>query len=328
MGALKRVILIISNKWDVSVDFIVKELRQRNKEFIRLNTEIFPKPNCHASFPDFSFVISDGYKKLELANNLKSVLFRRPGKPFDNFEKEHKKLTPALTHSRDQWHAFIEGILCLNDVLWINNPKYNDIMENKIMQLKKASEIGFNIPKTCITSDKKQAEKFLNKCNGEIIAKSLYSPLIEYEKKDFFIFTNLINSFKDVSRSEIEIAPIIFQEYLKEKIDYRVTVVGDKIFPVRIESSENYNVPVDWRTKKNGLRFIPTDIPKNVAQKCIKFVSGNNLIFGAIDLIRVSDIYYFLEINPNGEWGWLQKCAKLPIAETITDYLTLEGKNR
>ncbi len=322
MGALTGLILIISNKWDVSVDFVVKELRQRHQEFLRINTEIFPKSNCSVSFPDFKYMISNGCEIFNLNNNLKSVFFRRPGKPFEDFEKKHKNLTPELKHAREQWHAFIEGMLCINNVLWINNPNYNDIMENKILQLKKASEIGFNIPKTCITSDKNEAEKFLNKCKGEIIAKSLYSPLIEYEKQDFFIFTNLITNFKSVSSLEIEIAPIILQEFLKEKLDYRVTVIGDKIYPVRIESSDN-NVPVDWRTMKDGLKFIPTDLPKDISKKCINFVKNNNLIFGAIDLIKEKDKFYFLEINPNGEWGWLQKCADLPIAETISDYLIM-----
>jgi len=167
-------ILILSNKWDVSVDFIVRELRQRNEDFVRLNTEIFPQSNCTISLPDSSFTISDGNKISELVGNLKSVLFRRPGKPFEEYEKEHKKLTPALLHSREQWHTFVEGLLSLNNVLWINNPKSNDIMENKIVQLQKALEIGLRIPDTCITSDKNNAEQFLKKCGGTIIAKSLY----------------------------------------------------------------------------------------------------------------------------------------------------------
>ncbi|MCZ3387408.1 MAG: hypothetical protein LH630_10710 [Actinomycetia bacterium] len=50
-----------------------------------------------------------------------------------------------------------------------------------------------------------------------------------------------------------------------------------------------------------------------------------SLEFGAIDLALNGDGYSFLEINPNGEWGWLQKTVGLPIAETLVDLLT-EGR--
>jgi glutathione synthase/RimK-type ligase-like ATP-grasp enzyme len=48
------------------------------------------------------------------------------------------------------------------------------------------------------------------------------------------------------------------------------------------------------------------------------------LVFGAIDLVQTPSGFYFLEINPNGEWAWLQKEAGLPIAETIVDILVQE----
>jgi len=319
-------ILIISNKWDISVDFIVRELSKRKEKFIRLNTEDLPYSNCAISLPDFSFLLSNKKEFLELVGNLRSVLFRRPGKPFEEVKLTHIPTKPSILYSREQWHSFIEGLLSISNVLWINDPRFNDYMECKIIQLRKAIEIGFNVPKTCITSSKKIAEKFIKNCNGFIVIKSLYSSLIEYPDKDFFIFTNIIESLKDVPEMEIGIAPIIFQEYIKGKIDYRVTVIGKKVYTVRIESTKGNTIPVDWRTQKNGLKFIPCELPDDIYKKCINFVANCGLIFGAIDLIRTKDKFYFLEVNPNGEWGWLQESTDLPIAETITDYLVAGNK--
>lgn len=46
------------------------------------------------------------------------------------------------------------------------------------------------------------------------------------------------------------------------------------------------------------------------------------LKFGAIDLIKDKDgNYVFLEINPNGQWAWVQTQTGLPIAEAIIDEL-------
>lgn len=321
----EKLILILSNKWDISVDFIVRELSKRGENFIRLNTEDLPYSDCTVSLPDFSFLLPDGKEVTELVGNLKSVLFRRPGRPFEEVESSNLPSEPTLRYSREQWHALIEGLLSINGVLWINNPRANDLMECKIVQLWKAVELGFSIPRTCITSSKEKVEKFIQSCGGCVVAKSLYSSLIEYTNKDFFVFTTIIKNLKDIPSPEIGIAPVIFQEYMDPKIDYRVTVIGEKAYAVRIESTKGESIPADWRTEKGELKFIPCELPNSIRKMCISFVSRCGLVFGAIDLVQVNDYFYFLEINPNGEWGWLQKGTRLPIAETITDCL-VKGK--
>lgn len=115
------------------------------------------------------------------------------------------------------------------------------------------------------------------------------------------------------------IAPTIFQELLAPKTDYRVTVVGKEHFACKIESTDGTKVPTDWRTKKDGITFLPCSLPSEVSKKCIDLVSRFGLIFGAIDLAQVGDKFFFFELNPNGEWGWLQKT--FPIAEALTERL-------
>lgn len=100
-----------------------------------------------------------------------------------------------------------------------------------------------------------------------------------------------------------------------------MTVIEEKAYVVRIESAKGESISVDWQTEKDELKFIPCELPYNICKKCINFVSHNGLVFGTIDLVQVNDDFYFLEINPNGEWGWLQEGARLPIAEAITDCL-------
>jgi glutathione synthase/RimK-type ligase-like ATP-grasp enzyme len=42
------------------------------------------------------------------------------------------------------------------------------------------------------------------------------------------------------------------------------------------------------------------------------------LVFGAIDLICTpAGEYVFLEVNPGGEWGMLERDLRLPIADAI-----------
>lgn len=314
-------ILILSNKYDITVDFVVRLLLRNEKKFLRVNTEDFMDRSVFVTFPKFSYQIEKKGIEYDLVRELGSVWFRRPGKPFEFTPLESRPSDAVVAFVENQWHAFIEGIKCINNVFWVNDPDKNHIAENKIFQLKLARKIGLRIPKTCITTNKKEVMRFMERCGGKIVAKALYSPLIEEEKRDYFVFTNIIESVKDISKREFSLAPTIFQELLTKKTDYRLTIIGDNCFSVKVIRESNEGISNDWRIIKEGLRFQPCELPSDIIEKCIKMVKELGLVFGAIDLVQTSDEFYFLEINPNGEWAWLQKESGLPIAETLVDYL-------
>jgi glutathione synthase/RimK-type ligase-like ATP-grasp enzyme len=85
---------------------------------------------------------------------------------------------------------------------------------------------------------------------------------------------------------------------------------------------------VDWR--KGGridLHHEAIDLPQNIIDSCIELMSKLNLRFGAIDLVcDLNGDYWFLEINPNGQWAWIENQTKLPIASAIVDELVSHGK--
>lgn len=313
-------ILILSNKFDIAVDYVIRLLRKRGIRFFRLNTEDLIYKNSLVTLPDFSFKIEKEGSKWELSR-IKSIWFRRPGKPFEFDSRDKRPQVSVLSFVEDQWHAFIEGLKSIDSVFWMNDPDNNHNGENKILQLKLAHSVGLRIPRTCITNDKDTAVRFRKKCGDAIVAKALSLPLIEEEERDFFIFTNIIKSIEDIPEQEFCMAPTIFQELLNNKTDYRLTIVGDKCFSVKVVRESSERIQTDWRLVKHGIRFIPCEIPSDVSDKCFKLVKRLGLVFGAIDIVQTADGFYFLEINPNGEWAWLQKEARLPIAEALVDEL-------
>lgn len=315
-------ILLLSNKWDISLDFVVRELRQRKASFMRINTEDLPDIPVTVSFPDFSFRLLTLNTSSNLTN-LKSVLLRRPGKPFPEQDPTH---FPAVNYAREQWHALIEGLQAIDGVFWINNPRLSDRMESKIVQLREAIKLGFAVPRTCITSSKEMAEDFIASCEGRVMAKSLASSLIQGENHDYFVFTTLVQSLESATEEELKSAPSIFQEYLNPKRDLRVTVIGDRVYTVQIIGSNGDPIVGDWRILKKGINFTPFRLPAKVEELCATLIARNGLTFGAIDLAEVNGEYYFLEINPSGEWGWLQAQVKVPVAEALADYL-MAGTN-
>jgi len=316
-----KMILILSNKWDLSIDFVVKELRKREYPFLRINTEDLPSGRATVNLPDMHIFVSKQGNTYDLTKNVKVIWNRRPGKPYDDTPLEDRP-TPAIQRFvNDQWYSWLEALQLLPDVTWINHPRANDVMESKIRQLWYASKIGFRIPKTVISNDPDRIRTELETFDNKMITKALFSPLIEEQEKDYFIFTNEINEIAKKDDDRIRLSPCIFQESITPKTDYRVTVIGDTVIPVKIETEVPSQAALDWRTQKDGLKFTPCNLADDIEKLCRAFVKDNGLLFGAIDLVECNGEFVFLEINPNGEWGWLQKPNGLPIAETLCDLM-------
>jgi len=315
-------ILILSNKWDITVDFVVRELKARHAEFVRINTEDLTQDGIVFRFPGPSLLIGKGTKVLDLSR-VTAIWCRRPGKPFDFVPKEHRPSDAIQKFASDQWFACLEALELLSNVRWVNPPAASDQMESKLRQLQLASELGFDIPRTLVSNRGDEIRAFCKSEGGRIVAKALYAPLIEEPEQDFFVFSNVVTSADLLDNDSLSLAPSIFQQMLSPKIDYRVTVIGDKVIVVRIAPIDDTRgeATLDWRTREANVKFETSDIPKPIEQLCRDFVTRAGLVFGAIDLVEHAGRFFFLEINPNGEWGWLEKTVGVPISSALCDVL-------
>lgn len=314
-------ILILANKWDLTVDMVVLELRRRNALFMRLNTEDLPRWSAVAHFPKESIRLRCEDGTLFTISDVKAVWNRRPGHVFDDLAPEMRPSVATQKFVTDQWFAWLEALQLREGVRWVNHPTANGLIENKIRQLKLATELGFCIPETLITNDATEVQSWLSQLGGQAVCKALYSPLIEEQNEDRFIFTNLLEFVPEDFAESLSIAPAIFQRALLSKVDYRVTVVGSRVFAARVDMSE---LVLDWRTSKDDVSFTLCDLPLAVQDLCRQYVAVADLSFGAIDLVESDGEFYFLEINPNGEWGWLERPHGIPIAAALCDLLSGE----
>lgn len=312
-------VLILANKWDLTVDLVVLELSRRNVPFVRLNTEDLPRWSVVASFPVESIRLHSEDGTSFSISDVRAIWNRRPGHVFDDLAPESRPSAATQKFVMDQWFAWLESLQLREGVRWVNHPTANGLMENKLRQLKLATELGFSIPDTLVTNDAIEVRSWLSRLGGQAICKALYSPLIEEPEEDRFIFTNLLESVPDDFAESLRIAPAIFQRALLTKMDYRVTVVGSRVFATRVEVPETI---LDWRMAKTNVAFTLCDLPNTVENQCRQYVAAARLTFGAIDLIESNGKFYFLEINPNGEWGWLERPNGVPISAALCDLLS------
>lgn len=201
---------------------------------------------------------------------------------------------------------------CLSDRMWIND--YYKLLEaeNKPYQIKLASEIGFDVPDTLITSSPKRAVDFWGHCNKQMIIKTL----IVSQTEDSMIYTNKVTEEIMLKIERLKSSPVILQKLIPAKYGLRITVVGDDIFSARVESDSE----IDWR--RSEIRLKKYHLPEEIKDKCFCLVKKLGLKYGCIDMILTPDgRYVFLEINPNGQWCFVAERTGMPIGEAIAHLL-------
>ncbi len=115
----------------------------------------------------------------------------------------------------------------------------------------------------------------------------------------------------------------MLQPYIEKQFEVRVTCVGTKLFACRIDSQASDQTRVDWRHYgSHHVNHVPWSLPPGLADRIIRFMSYCRLAYGAIDLIvSPTGQIVFLEVNPSGQYLWLEHLTGLPITGAIADWL-------
>jgi MvdD family ATP-grasp ribosomal peptide maturase len=196
--------------------------------------------------------------------------------------------------------------------------------ENKQLQLQVAREVGLDTPRTLTTNDPSAARAFAKSCEEGLVTKMLSSFAIYDEGKELVVFTNPVKPEGLADLSGLSLCPATFQELLPKSLEIRVTVVGQRVISAAVDSQVSARAAHDWR--RDGVRMLhdwkPYQLPLDVEQKLLRLMEYFSLNYGAIDVILTPDgRHVFLELNPCGEFFWLERAPGLPISEAIAELL-------
>ncbi len=217
---------------------------------------------------------------------------------------------------------FLEGALAtLPTQRWLSPPQAIWLAERKLYQLALAAQLGFTLPRTIVTNDEAAVNGLA--LEHRLVAKAVSSGYIKGTDGNRAIFTSALASDDIEDLGGLVLAPVIFQEKVVKSSDIRVTVVGNDVFAAEILSQGRESSKVDWRaTDDPDLEHRPHILPSSLARQCLSLVSGLGLAFGALDFALTRDgTYVFFEINPNGEWLWLEGQLGQPISDRIAAWL-------
>lgn len=317
-------ILLVTNRRDITMDYVVAELQRRELPYFRLNTEQLPQSLCTispSSRRGWSIEI-DGRRVS--GEQITAAYFRRPGAPSTSATVGD---AGERAYVEAEWSSFLKSLYTRLDGVWLNSPTDIWLAEDKPKQLLLAHEIGFNVPEATITNNIDSARKIgrLAPAIGKPLRQALLSG--EHER---VIFTTRLGKLKDTDAPAIALTPFIVQREIRKKYDVRVTAVGDRFFATAIWSQDCPETEVDWRQgSRPDLRHERIELPVVIQDQCRELLCRLNLRYGAIDFICDEDeCLWFLEINPNGQWAWIENQTGYPIAEAIVDELERESRGQ
>lgn len=327
---MKKVLIITKTDDNHCIENVSQAIIKKGGIPIRFNTDKYPLTSslnieyvnnrwkiellADGECFDLTSLESVWYRRLALGSNLGTVL-------------EDKFKVPSLEESRRTFFGMLSSL----DAFQLDN--YWDLKQAgcKQLQLKVAAALGLEIPETLITNSAESVPSFYHELKGEVITKMQASFAIYENGVENVVFTNPITA-DDLSDLEgLQYCPMTFQRNIAKKLELRITIVGDRVFAASINSADHDRAKNDWR--KMGHTLIRDwkvfTLPADIEHKLLKLMDYFNLNYGAIDMIVTDDDrYIFLEVNPSGEFFWLEENPGLPISEAIADSLLNSGIKR
>ena len=194
------------------------------------------------------------------------------------------------------------------------------IAHRKLYQLGIAQQVGLTVPETLISNDPEVATKFVEEHGIESTIYKSFSGT-----RDAWRETRLLKEDELSLIDAVRYAPVIFQEYIDAQFDLRVTVVGKEIFPAAIHSQET-SYKVDFRMDMSNARVEPHQLPPAIEENLHALMDRLGIVYGAIDMRLTPDgQYVFLEVNPAGQWLFVEAKSRQPITKCLAHVLAKSG---
>jgi ATP-GRASP peptide maturase of grasp-with-spasm system len=328
-------IVILSVEYDVSSQYVIDWLLHMKIPYYRINDtssiridflsvsnrKMDFKVSIKNPFSDASVTIGAseikgfwyrrGFLNLQtkLISTFNSPSISNVGERINNYTiTENKKIVDFFY----KYFLTIPHLGCFNDNLTIN----------KINNLFLAQKANILIPEFVISGNKSDVEMFLKK-HTCCITKGIDRNGFDIEKR-----ISLENFAKLITTSDLPHLPMQFnysliQQYIDKKADIRVFYIGGQIYSTAIFSQNDEKTKIDFRNynEEKPNRIVSFKLPDNEEKKLRKLMKILNYETGSIDyVLDKNNDFYFLEINPIGQYDFISKKCNLFLDKIICNY--------
>ena len=324
-------ILIISSDFDESTDTVMKWLLRFNKEIVRTGNFNYLSGVSLSKKEDgfnINLKLSSG---INFSIDQVEAFWYRKAKfrMFDNLELNFPKDLESVTEEYRKY--LVEEEMPILETFLINNLEnkrhlgnYFAKNGNKISYFQEAMKAGMNIPDFIISTD-------INEINEELLEGSkmikpvqdLFYSITEKETVKNYYSIEFDNS--ELSMFSEVIYPSMLQAYIDKKFEIRTFYLRGELYSMAIFSQNDDKTKLDFRNYNDDFpnRMIPYQMPEDMTIKIRSFMNAINLNTGSLDFIMTNkDEYFFLEVNPAGQYGMIEAHCFYSLDEKIANYLS------
>ncbi|BAT54629.1 hypothetical protein NOS3756_36010 [Nostoc sp. NIES-3756] len=323
------VLIVTFSNDNESIPLVIKEIEDRGEKAFRFDTDRYPtevKLDIYSGDTE-RVIITDGEQQLDL-REVSSVWYRRMryGHKIPNsMDKQYRDA------SIQECRATVRGMIASLQGFHFDKMSNVDRANNKQLQLQVAKEVGLLTPRTLTSNNPEAVKQFAQECQQGIITKMLSSfAIYDDQGRENVVFTTPVTN-EDLENMEgLRFCPMTFQENIPKALELRTTIVGHQVFTAAVDSQSLAGSTFDWRKEGKSLskNWQPYNLPEDIEKKLLKLMAYFGLNYGAIDIIVTPDgRYVFLEVNPVGEFFWMEIYSPhYQISQAIAEVL-LTNKN-
>lgn len=312
-------LFILTNSQDATASFLISVLEKSGIPLLRLDTDSLLRRVSFSYRLGKPTIRIDG--RWYGTTDVSHVWYRRP----EQLKDDRFDSSPEGKYARSEWTEFIECFFAhVPEEKWMNHPTRNASASRKLEQLTTAASLGLSVPDTLVTQDPDELRTFFYKHGGQLIVKPVSSGYIERTglEQDSLIYTNRVLHRHLENLDDLAHCPALFQQFVQKRSDIRITVVDSDIHAVELlamDRSGEQRCDIR-RNNMSDVSYRRIVLPDNIKDSIHKLMAHYKLRFAAINMaIASSGEWIFFEINPNGQWAWLDMTGGLDIASSFVN---------
>ncbi|MET9087062.1 ATP-grasp ribosomal peptide maturase [Streptomyces sp. NPDC090075] len=306
-------VLILTSDEDVTADMVVLRLHEAGVPVVRLDPADLTSGVALSG--EYVQGASRGHLsvngRLVSVNGLRSIWVRRPGAAASRAAQP----SPWLTEESAQ---ALYGMLRGTDARWMNHPDASLRARHKPWQLRLAQRSGLAVPATLITTFPQAAREFAERF-PDLVVKPVSGA--HPQEPPRAVPTSRVAP--DTDFAAVAFGPTLLQRRVAKRADIRLTVVGEQLLAARKPvHPDAHPDDVDVRFAPSVSPWVAAEVPPRVAEAVHTYMKDAELAYGAFDFAEDADgIWWFLECNQSGQFGFVEMDTGQPIAGAIAGWL-------
>ncbi|WP_369227668.1 ATP-grasp ribosomal peptide maturase [Streptomyces sp. R39] len=306
-------VLILTSDEDVTADMVVLRLHEAGVPVVRLDPADLTSGVALSG--EYVQGVSRGHLsvngRLVSVDGLRSIWVRRPGVAAARAAQPSAWLTEESAQA-------LYGMLRGTEARWMNHPDAARQARHKPWQLRLAQRSGLAVPATLITTFPQAAREFAERF-PDLVVKPVSGA--HPQEPPRAVPTSRVAP--DTDFAAVAFGPTLLQRRVAKRSDIRLTVVGERLLAARKPvSPDAHPDDVDVRFAPSDSPWREAEVPPRVAEAVRTYMKDAGLAYGAFDFAEDADgIWWFLECNQSGQFGFVEMDTGQPIAEAIAGWL-------